>query len=383
MEFSERLASSLLIAATVVALILANTGLADAYAAFWAQPAAGLTLQLWVNDGLMAIFFLLIGLELKRELLAGELSSRDRALLPAIAAVGGMVVPALIHYALNAGTPAARGFGIPMATDIAFTLGVLSLLRGRIPGSLRAFIVAFAVIDDLGAIIVIAAFYSASLAWLWLGGVLVVWLAMIALNRWMGVRVLWPYLVLAAVLWVLMLRSGVHATLAGVLAGFAVPFRPAPDHSPAQRLEHALAAPVALVILPVFALANAGVTLQLTDLGALVDANMLGIAGGLVLGKPIGIGLGCLLAIQVLRLQRPGTLTAVHFMGAGLLGGIGFTMSIFIADLAFGADPARLAASKLAIIAGSIVSAAAGLLWFVATTPARRPDRRSSRLPQL
>jgi NhaA family Na+:H+ antiporter len=190
---------------------------------------------------------------------------------------------------------------------------------------------------------------------------------MLALNRMLGVRALWPYLVLGVVLWWLMLRSGVHATLAGVLVGFAVPFRHAPERSPAAHLEHALAAPVALVILPVFALANAGVSVPLGELTRLFDANVLGIVGGLVVGKPLGIGLACLLAIRVLGLQRPDALTSAHFIGAGLLGGIGFTMSIFIADLAFGAMPAHLAASKLAILVASSISAAAGLLWCAST----------------
>lgn len=363
MPLPERLASLLLIAAAILALALANSPAAAAWAAFWHNRVAGLPLELWVNDALMAVFFLLIGLELKRELVAGQLCTRDRALLPVIAALGGMIVPALIHYALNAGTPAARGFGIPMATDIAFTLGVLSLLRGRVPPALRAFVVAFAVIDDLGAILVIALFYSDALAWPWLGGVLVLWLAMLGLNRLLGVRALTPYLIAGAALWWLMLRSGLHATLAGVLLALVIPFRRAPEPSPSMRLERALAAPVALVVLPVFALANTGVSMELQRGRDLIDANVLGIVCGLMLGKPLGIGLACLLALQVLRLQSPEGLTLKHFVGAGLLGGIGFTMALFIADLAFAGNAASLAASKLAILTASTLSAVAGLTW--------------------
>lgn len=376
MPLAERLASLLLIAATLAALVLANSPVAPAWASFWHSAIAGFPLELWVNDALMAVFFLLIGLELKRELIAGELSSRDRALLPAIAAVGGMIAPALIHYSLNAGTPATRGFGIPMATDIAFTLGVLSLLRGSVPTALRAFVVAFAVIDDLGAIIVIALFYSDALAWSWLAGVAVLWLAMFALNRALGVRALTPYLVIGAVLWWLMLRSGVHATLAGVLVAFAIPFDRKPSESPATKLEHRLSKPVALFILPVFALANAGVPIAFHQIAEIVDANVLGIVGGLVLGKPLGIGLACLLAIRMLGLKSPEGLAVTHFVGAGILGGIGFTMAIFIADLAFAGDAVRLAGSKLAILSASILSALLGLAWFAATSPAAKVTSR-------
>ncbi|MET0291632.1 MAG: Na+/H+ antiporter NhaA [Steroidobacteraceae bacterium] len=348
---SEQAGAFLLMGCTVVALVCANSVLAPAWLGFWHHPV-------WLNDGLMAVFFLLIGLELRRELREGELSSRDRALLPAVAAVGGMAAPALIHFALNAGTPEVRGFGIPMATDIAFTLGVLGLLGRRIPLALRVFVVAFAVIDDLGAILVIALFYSGSLSVPHLASVAAVWLAMVALGRLGGVRRLEPFLVLAVVLWWLMLQSGVHATLAGVFAAFAIPYESG------AKLEHGLSRPVAFVILPLFALGNAGVVLA-GGPAALASANGLGIIAGLTLGKPVGIALASVLASRVLGLRLPAGIGVAHLIGAGLLGGIGFTMSIFIVNLAFGAVPELVNASKLAVLAASVISAALGAVWLM------------------
>ncbi len=364
---SEQSGAVLLAVCTVLALVLANGAAGPDWVRFWHLPLGALSLESWVNDALMAVFFLLVGLELRRELREGELASRDRALLPVIAAVGGMAVPALLHFALNSGTPTVRGFGIPMATDIAFALGMLGLLGRRIPAPLRVFVVAFAVIDDLGAILVIALFYSDSLSWPHLAAALALWGMLATLGRVRPSTSLWPFLLLGVLLWWLMLRSGIHATLAGVLLAFAVPV------TALNRLEHALSRPVAFGILPLFALANAGIVLS-GGMAALAGENSMGILAGLVLGKPIGIGLACLLAARLAGLRLPDGIGWTHVLGAGLLGGIGFTMSIFIANLAFAADPALINQSKLAVLCASVTSAVLGAAWLVATT--RAPTAR-------
>ncbi|MFQ3639668.1 MAG: Na+/H+ antiporter NhaA, partial [Chloracidobacterium sp.] len=250
----------LLLACTALSLLITNSPFGKAYLHAWHANVAGLPVEVWVNDGLMAIFFLLIGLELKRELYVGELSNIRHALLPIIAALGGIVVPAGIHFLLNNGTPTQPGIGIPMATDIAFALGVLALLGDRVPASLKVFLAALAVIDDLGAIILIALFYSGALAWSYLGAALVVMAILLMLNRW-RVMVLWPYLLGGLVMWSCMLKSGVHATIAGVLLAFTIPFtgKSEDEHSPSHRLEGWLQYPVSFGIMPIFALANTGV----------------------------------------------------------------------------------------------------------------------------
>lgn len=365
---SEQSGSVLLIICTVTALLAANFFLGDAYAHFWHTEIGGLAFELWVNDALMAVFFLLIGLELKRELIEGALSDVRRALLPVIAALGGMVVPAAIHFALNGGRPTQGGFGIPMATDIAFALGALALLGRRVPFALRVFVVAFAVMDDLGAIIVIALFYSHDLAPAWLLGVAAVWLSLMVLNRRLRVQALAPYLIGGALLWFLMLRSGVHATLAGVLLAFTIPYAGRDGHTPSKWLEHALAGPVAFLILPIFALANAGVILDARALQEIRDPNSLGIIGGLVLGKPVGIVLFSALAVGLGLCRLPQEVRWSHMLGAGMLGGIGFTMSIFITNLAFVSAPDHVNGSKLAILSASLLSGVLGYLWLSAVS---------------
>jgi NhaA family Na+:H+ antiporter len=366
---SEQAGSLLLIACTIAALVLANSPVGPGWLSFWHLPAGGLTLELWVNDALMAVFFLLIGLELQRELLAGELSDPRKAALPAVAAFGGMVVPALIHWSLNAGLPSQSGFGIPMATDIAFALGALAVLGNRIPLALRVFVVAFAVIDDLGAIIVIALFYSGNLSLPHLLGALGVWCVLFAMGRFARITALTPYLLGGIVLWVLTLQSGVHATLAGVALAFTIPFRGRPDAvAPSERLEHALSRPVALAIIPVFALANAGVVIDAGALREATGANALGIFGGLVLGKPVGIVLFSVIAVALGLSRLPTGVNWRQMLGAGMLGGIGFTMSIFIGNLAFGEVPAAINVSKLAILAASLTSAALGYIWLRAVS---------------
>ena len=362
---SEKAGGALLIAATAVSLALANSPLANGYSALWETNLAGSSLRHWVHDGVMALFFLLVGLELERELYCGELSEPRKALLPIAAAAGGVALPALIHFALNAGTPTRGGAAIPMATDIAFALGVLALLGSRVPASLKVFLAALAVIDDLAAIVVIALFYTTELDLAYLAGALAVLAVLGALNVVFRVMALAPYLIGGALLWFCMLKSGVHATLAGVLLAFAVPFWPNADEerSPSHRLEHLLHKPVAFLVLPLFALSATDITVAVGSAALLVTANGLGIMAGLVLGKPLGIMTASWLAVKAGVCRLPEDLAWRHMLGAGLLGGIGFTMSIFIANLAFEEDVLLIEASILAVLAGSLVSALAGYLW--------------------
>ena len=362
---SEKTSGLILIACTALSLALANSTLGPTWLAIWNTDIGSLSLSHWINDGLMAIFFLLIGLELERELYVGELSSFRNALLPVIAAFGGMAAPALIHFVFNTGLPTQAGIGIPMATDIAFALGALALLGTRVPPALKVFVVAFAVIDDLGAIVLIALFYSGDLSMTHLAGGLAVWVTLLLLNRYGRVQSLPVYLLGGVVMWVLMLKSGVHATIAGVMLAFAIPFwsrgegRPSPSH----RLENALHKPVAFLILPLFALANTGVILDASLLTSLLEPNSLGIIGGLVIGKPIGILLCAVLALWLGWCMLPEGLNWRHLLGAGMLGGIGFTMSIFITNLAFSTQPEMIDASKLAVFGGSLLAGVLGSIW--------------------
>jgi NhaA family Na+:H+ antiporter len=362
---SEKSGGILLILCTVVSLLLANSPAGMHYLEFWQTRVAGLSIELWINDALMAVFFLLIGLELERELYVGELSDFRNALLPIFAALGGVVAPALIHYSLNAGTPTASGFGIPMATDIAFALGVLAILGSRIPLSLKVLVVAFAVIDDLCAIIVIAVFYTAHLSIAYLLAALAVWGVLLVLNRLFRVMSLLPYLLGGVLMWFLMLKSGVHATIAGVMLAFAIPFSHRDDDatSPSHKLEHVLHKPVAFIILPVFALANTMVPIAAGWMQGLASTNSLGIAIGLILGKPLGVALLCFVAVATGLCRLPDDLDWRHVLGAGILGGIGFTMSIFITNLAFAGDAATINASKMAILLASLTAGMAGFLW--------------------
>jgi NhaA family Na+:H+ antiporter len=363
---SEKSSGVLLIACTTASLLITNSSLGNGYGQLWQITLGGLSLEHWVNDGLMAVFFLLIGLELERELYIGELSDLRNAQLPIFVAVGGMIAPALLHFLLNKGTSTQAGFGIPMATDIAFALGVLALLGSRIPPSLKVLLTAFAVIDDLGAIITIAVFYTTHLAIWPLIRALAIWAVLIGLNR-LRVLSLVPYLLGGAALWVLLLKSGVHATLAGVVLAFAVPFaskgdtRPSPSHS----LEHFLHKPVAFFILPLFALANTGIPLVPGWLHTLTSANSVGILAGLVLGKPFGVMLLCGIAVATGICRLPPDLQWRHILGAGMLGGIGFTMSIFITNLAFMADAATVNAAKTAILLASLMAGSTGFFWLL------------------
>lgn len=362
---SEKSSAILLIFCTLIAILITNSIFGQNYLNFWKAEYSGLSLEHWINDGLMAIFFLLIGLELERELYVGELSNFRNALLPIFAAIGGMIVPALIYFTLNNGTPTQDGIGIPMATDIAFALGVLSILGNRIPASLKVFVVAFAVIDDLGAIIVIALFYTAKLSVGYLAGAMAVLAILIMLNKLLKVQSLIPYIIGGILMWFLMLKSGIHATVAGVLLAFAIPFvsKDINQQSPSHRLEHFLHKPVAFIILPIFALANTGIIFSGDWISSLTSVNGLGIAAGLILGKPIGVLLMCFLAVMLGLCRLPSDLKWNHIAGAGILGGIGFTMSIFITNLAFVGNPEVINASKLAILMVSLSAGLIGFLW--------------------
>ncbi len=368
---SEKSSALVLLACTVLCLLIANSAWGAGYLDFWHQKVLGLSLEHWVNDALMAVFFLLIGLELERELYVGELSSLKNALLPIVAAIGGIIVPATVHFALNSGTPTQAGSGIPMATDIAFALGALALLGSRVPTTLKVFMAATAVMDDLGAIIVIAVFYSTQFSLVYLLGAMAV-LGVLALFNWvLRITALTPYLVGGAIMWFLMVQSGVHATIAGVLLAFVIPFGPraAQEKSPSNRLEHVLHKPVAFVILPLFALANTGVVFDPQWQQGLSSANSLGIIAGLVLGKPVGIVLMSYLAVASGLCRLPADLTWRHLMGVGLLAGIGFTMSIFITNLAFANQPEIVNASKMAILVASVSAGLLGMLWLTLMTP--------------
>jgi NhaA family Na+:H+ antiporter len=361
---SEKASGILLIVCTAISLLLANSSFGSDYASAWQMRVGGLSLEHWINDALMAIFFLLIGLELERELYSGELSNVQNALLPMFAAFGGIAAPALIHFSLNAGTPTQAGIGIPMATDIAFALGVLALLGNRVPTSLKVFVVAFAIIDDLSAIIIIAVLYTAQLSVGYLLAALAVWALLCGLNRIFRVMSLAPYLLGGALMWFLMLKSGVHATVAGVMLAFAIPFSTKADDeaSPSHRLEHFLHKPVAFIILPIFALANTAIFIGADWMQDLSNANSLGIIAGLVVGKPLGVTLLCFVAVASGVCRLPADLGWRHVFGAGLLGGIGFTMSIFITNLAFTGDAENVNASKMAILLASLTAGFIGFL---------------------
>lgn len=356
-----------LMVCAAIALILANSPLAETWHGLFHHPLAWTPIakldswHMWINDALMAVFFFVVGLEIKREILDGELSSSSRRRLPVIAAIAGMAVPALIYIAVARGEPALhRGWAIPSATDIAFAIGVLALAGKGLPSSLRLFLLTVAIVDDLGAVLVIAFFYTSGLDVTWLGIAGGILAALIVLNR-AGVSALLPYVAGALALWFAVLHSGVHATIAGVLAALTVPLALNKQHdSPLLRLEHALVAPNGFLIVPLFGLANAGVHLGLPEGGSITLP--LAIALGLVLGKQVGI-LGSILVAERLGIaRRPQGASMRQIWGLAMLCGIGFTMSLFIAGLAFPQSPLLVEEAKLGILGGSLVSALAGLL---------------------
>jgi len=359
-----------LVVAALAALICDNTRLTRLYEVFLDTPvgvrvgalAIDKPLLLWINDGLMAVFFFLVGLEIKRELLRGELSTFGQAVLPGVAAIGGMAMPALVYVAINAGNPVAlRGWAIPSATDIAFAVGVLALLGPRVPSSLKLFLLALAILDDLGAILIIALFYTENLSWLSLLLAAAGMAVLAALNS-RGVTRLAPYLLAGLFIWACVLKSGVHATLAGVAVAFAIPLTSkAPDQpSLLEQLEESLHPWVAFGVLPLFAFANAGVSLQGLSLAKLLEPVPLGIALGLVVGKPVGILGATWLATVSGLAPKPAGANWGQLLGVGLLGGIGFTMSLFIGTLAF-TDAAHAVELRLGVLTGSVLSALAGL----------------------
>ena len=357
---SEKSGGLTLIACTIVSLFIANSIFGTDYHHFWQTKFLGLSVEHWVNDGLMAIFFLLIGLELEREIYIGELSNIKDATLPIFGAIGGMLLPAGIFLLFNYGTATQSGAGIPMATDIAFALGVLSLLGNRVPTSLIVFLTALAVIDDLAAIIIIAIFYTKTLLWINLFIAMGIFGLLLAFNR-LKVRNLFPYLLGGVAMWYFMLHSGVHATITGVLLAFAIPFGNGDEKSTSYVLQHFLHKPVAFVILPIFALANTAIVFSGDITQTLTENNSLGIALGLIVGKPLGIFLISFLAATFGICKLPSDLNWKSIFGAGLLAGIGFTMSIFITLLAFD-NQTIIYNSKLVILFSSLV---AGLLGFL------------------
>jgi NhaA family Na+:H+ antiporter len=365
---SEKSIGLLLIACTLISLLIANSQAAAGYVAWWQTPVAGLSLQHWANDALMAIFFLLIGLELERELYSGELSNARNAMLPMFAAMGGVIAPAAIHFSLNAGAETQPGIGIPIATDIAFALGALAILGTRVPASLKVFVVAFAVVDDLTAIVVIAVFYTQQLSLEFLLAAIGVWVALCALNRVMRVMRLAPYLVGGALMWILMLKAGVHPTVAGVMLAFAIPFssRGEDTGSPSHKLENALHKPVAFIVLPIFALANSAIPVPADWMHHMTASNSLGIVAGLVIGKPLGIATACVVAVFSGLCRLPADTHWGHLVGAAILGGIGFTMSIFIANLAFAGNLEAITTSKMAILLASLAAGLLGISWLFA-----------------
>lgn len=363
---SQASGGQVLIFAAVAALFAANSVLSAQYFHLLHVQIGPLSLLEWINDGLMAVFFLLVGCEIKREFLDGEMATWSRRILPGVAAAAGMAVPALVYLAINRAAPGNfQGWAIPTATDIAFALGVMALLGDRVPASLKLLLTAIAVIDDLGAIIIIAVVYTEGVdqtALAAAGGLI----ALLALLNWRRVQAVWPYLLVGGALWVAVHASGIHATLAGVITALALPIRAPPGtpedrDSPLLRVEHALAPIVGFIIVPIFGFANAGVDLRGLSLAAALDPLVLGIAAGLLIGKQLGIFSAIMTLVKLKLVDLPASTNTRQLWGLSLLCGIGFTMSLFIAALAFGAGSEREAAAKLGIIAGSLASALIGL----------------------
>lgn len=357
---SEKAGGIVLIICTLVSLLISNSSLGENYVHFWHTEFAGHTFEHWINDGLMTIFFLLIGLELEREIYNGELSNIKNALLPISAALGGMLLPAGLFLLLNFGTSTQSGAGIPMATDIAFALGILSLLGNKVPTSLKIFLTALAVIDDLGAILIIAIFYTKNLIWINLIIALSIFGFLLILNR-LKVHNLIPYLIGGVFMWYFMLNSGVHATITGVLLAFAIPFSSGDEKSGSIILQRILHFPIAFIILPIFALANTAIVISSDWHLGLTEHYTLGIALGLILGKPIGIALFSFLSVKLKICKLPEDINWKAVIGVGFLGGIGFTMSIFITLLAF-SDSEHINNSKIMILISSLI---AGLIGFI------------------
>ena len=363
---SEKLGGLVLIICTLLSLLLANSAFGASYHHFWLTEFAGQPLEYWINDGLMTIFFLLIGLELEREIYQGELSNIKDALLPIFAAIGGMFIPAVIFLFFNFGSETQSGAGIPMATDIAFALGILSLLGNTVPVSLKIFLTALAVIDDLGAILVIAIFYTKTLLWTNLFIALGMFVFLYVLGKYFKVKNLIPYLIGGVIMWYFMLNSGVHATITGVLLAFAIPFGNGGEKSTSYILQHFLHKPVAFIILPIFALANTAIVMSGNISEILTENYSLGIAFGLIIGKPLGIFFITFITVKMGLCKLPSDINWKSVLGVGFLGGIGFTMSIFITLLAFD-NEAVINNAKLIILLSSLVAGVLGFVFLKAT----------------
>lgn len=330
------------------------------------------SISMWINDGLMAIFFLLVGLEIKREIVEGELSTPKKAILPIIAAVGGAVVPALIYLSLNSGSTAASGWGIPMATDIAFALAVISLLDKRIPASLKIFLAALAIVDDLIAILVIAIFYSSGIEWLYLGFAGIGLLILILMNKF-NLKNPYLYMIPGVFIWYFVHHSGIHATIAGVLVAMTLPTNDSDIESPLEKLEHALVKPVNFLIIPIFAFSNTNITITNEMVEGLITPLGLGISLGLIFGKPIGIVASSLICSKLGFGQLPANSNLTHIIGVGLLAGIGFTMSIFISMLSFD-DDILIGEAKLSVLIASLV---AGILGFIVLKSSKTNNKKN------
>ena len=362
---SEKAGGLILLICTAFSLVISNTSFSESYFDIWHYPLANHSLEHWINDGLMAIFFLMIGLELEREVYNGELSKIKDAILPISGALGGMIFPALIFLLFNFGTKTQSGIGIPMATDIAFALGILSLVGKNVPNSLKVFLTALAVIDDLGAIIVIALFYTKTLYFANLLISLAIFAGLLILNR-MKVYQLWIYLVAGVFMWYFMLNSGVHATITGVLLAFAIPFQDGSENTISYKLQHFLHKPVVYIILPLFALCNTAIIIGPDWVHNFTEHYSLGIIFGLIIGKPLGIIIFSYLVIKFGLAKIPRDLNLKKLLGAGFLGGIGFTMSIFISLLAF-EDAEIINNAKFMILVASTLSGIIGFLWLKKT----------------
>ncbi|MBB2144422.1 Na+/H+ antiporter NhaA [Pedobacter sp. LMG 31464] len=372
---SEKNGGIILLCCVVISLIIANTSYRDGFSNLLAQNIGfapiNYSISAWINDGLMAVFFLLVGLEIKRELIGGELSSVKKASLPVLAALGGMIVPALIYVAFNYGKTTATGWGIPMATDIAFALAIIAMLGKNVPPSLKIFLAALAIADDLGAILVIAIFYTAQIHWDYLlmaGGVFAL---LLSLN-YFKVKSLWFYLVPGIFLWYFVHHSGIHATIAGVLLAFTIPTGKL--HSPLEKLEHALTVPVNYLIMPIFALANTNISFQKEMINGLASPLGLGIIVGLFAGKTIGVSLFSWVAVKSKLANLPSGANWKHVIGVGMLAGIGFTMSIFIALLSF-TDAADISEAKFAILCASVFAGVAGFVYLKGIGKARTSNQ--------
>ena len=360
----------ILIICVIISLIIANSGAGPAFERLLATEIggdiSGIQLRypviLWINDGLMAIFFLLVGLEIKREMVEGELSSVKKASLPILAAIGGVIAPATIYFVLNKGTETASGWGIPMATDIAFAIAIISMLGKRAPSSLKIFLSALAIVDDLMAILVIAIFYSTDIHYTYLLYAFGIFIFLLLLNK-LKVKSLAAYLIPGLFIWYFIHHSGVHATIAGVLTAFALPTTPDATESPLEKLEHILVNPVNFVIMPIFALANTNIQFEPGMLQGLTTVLGLGIIAGLVIGKPLGITFFSWASVKLGIGKMPKHASWMHIIGVGMLGGIGFTMSIFIALLSFSGKELILSEAKFSILTASVTSGILGYFW--------------------